>query len=144
MAAINLLTRQPVIPFIRVKKEEDLKEVTLTNAVIHMVTPAGGGLGAIPLTNKRTANFVIAYDDDVETLLRLCLSYMEAIEPDGLALGDGQLYTEFRKCLRDIVLENYDGLLDAVMVRDRNNFRVLLTQLVSLHTTIKRQETVKD
>ena len=36
MAAINLLTWEPVIPFIRKRKEEDIKEVTLSNAVVEM------------------------------------------------------------------------------------------------------------
>ena len=106
-----------MIPFIKVKKEEDIKEVTLTNAVVSMVVPPGAVL-PVPLKNTRTATFVVAYDEDVETLLWLCLAFMESVDTDGLSLSDSQLYVEFRKCLRDIVLENYDGLVDAITIRN--------------------------
>ena len=130
MAAINLLTREPVIPFIRKRKEEDIKEVTLSNAVVQMIVPAGA-VAAVPLKNVRQATLVVAVDDDVETLLRLVLSFLENIGAHSLALQDGQLYIEFRKCLRDIVLECYDQIVDAIPVRNRANFEVLLTQLIA-------------
>ena len=53
----------------------------------------------------------MCYDDDIESLIHLVLTFLEASEPDGLSLPDVLLYTEFRKCLEDIVLDTYDTLL---------------------------------
>ena len=61
-----------MIPFIRARKEEDIKEVTLSNAVVEMILPPGA-VAAVPVKNVRTATLVVAVDDDVETLLR-CFS----------------------------------------------------------------------
>ena len=63
----------------------------------------------------------MCHDDDVESLICLVLAFLEASELDGLSLADGLLYTEFRKCLEDIVLDTYDSLLLGVATRDLIN-----------------------
>ena len=56
----------------------------------------------------------MCYDDDIESLICLVLAFLEVSEPDGLSLPDGLLYTEFHKCLEDIVPDTYDTLLLSV------------------------------
>ena len=128
MAAINLLVREPVIPFIKVKKDEDLEEVTLSNTIMQVVNVGGVPM---PLKQNRTAMIVKCMDDDIETLIRCCNTFLEATSVDALSLSEGQYYTEFRKCLRNIVLEAYDQIVDAVVNRNAVNFNVVLTSLIS-------------
>ena len=93
MAAINLLVREPVIPFIKVKKDEDLEEVTLSNTIMQVVNVGGVPM---PLKQNRTAMIVKCMDDDIETLIRCCNTFLEATTVDALSLSEGQYYTEFR------------------------------------------------
>ena len=81
-----------------------------------------------PYQEKRTATLLVCHDDDVESLIRLVLTFLEASELDGLSLPDGLLYTEFHKCLEDIVLDtySYDSLMLGVATCDHASFLDLI------------------
>ena len=131
MSAINALIKEPVIPFTRKKLEKEIRKITLQHTVTVSVIAHGV---ATPYREKRTATLAVCDDDDIETLIRLGISFMEASEIAALSLPDGMLYTEFRKCLNDIVLDTYDGLLSSVPNRDRQNFISLVNDLVGHFT----------
>ena len=76
----------------------------------------------------------MCHDDDIESLIRLVLTFLEASEPDGLSLPDGLLYTEFHKCLEDIVLDTYDSLLLGVATHDHASFLDLINELIGHFT----------
>ena len=81
-----------------------------------------------PYREKRTATFFMCHDDDGESLIHLVLTFLEASEPDGLSLPEGLLYTEFRKCPEDIVLDTYDSLWLGVATHDRASFLDLINE----------------
>ena len=56
--------------------------------------------------------------------------FLEASEPNSLALPDKMLFGEFQKCLDDIVLEMFDSLLVDVEVRTMDSFQNLVYNLV--------------
>ena len=87
-----------------------------------------------PYREKRTATLLVCHDDDIESLICLVLTFLEASEPDGLSLPDGFLYTEFRKCLEDIVLDTYDSLLLGVATHDCASFLDLINELIGHFT----------
>ena len=76
----------------------------------------------------------MCYNDDIESLIHLVLTFLEASEPDGLSLPDGFLYTEFHKCLEDIVLDTYNTLLLSVATHDHASFLDLLDELIGHFT----------
>ena len=76
----------------------------------------------------------MCYDDDIESLIHLVLTFLEASELDGLSLPDGLLYTEFCKCLEDIVLDTYDTLLLSAATHDHASFLELINKLIGHFT----------
>ena len=78
----------------------------------------------------------MCHDDDVERLIYLVLTFLEASEPDGLSLPDGLLYTEFHKCLEDIVLDTCDSLLLGVVTCDCASFLDLINELIGHFTDL--------
>ena len=127
MSAINLLIKEPVIPFIRKKQEKEISKITLVHSVTVSIVVNGV---MTPYREKRSASVIIANDDDMEVMIRLVITFIEASMPASLALTDGALFSEFRKCLGDIVLDTYDNLLASIQVRDRSNFILLVNDLV--------------
>ena len=129
MSAINVIVNEPVIPFIRKKEDKDIRKIRLERNVQLQVNVGGV---VQPFREKRTAELIIIDDDDIETLLRLILSFVEACRADSLGLENapGQMYTEFRKCLNNIVLDTYDGLVANIQVRDQAHFLGLVNDLV--------------
>ena len=49
-------------------------------------------------------------------------------------MPDGLLYSEFPKCLEDIVLDTYDTLLLSVATHDRASFLELINELIAHFT----------
>ena len=85
----------------------------------------------------------MCHDDDVESLICLVLPFLEASELDGLSLPDVLLYTEFHKCLEDIVLDTYDSLLLGVGTHDCASFLDLINELIGHFTnSLYRSETI--
>ena len=127
MSALNVLVKQPVLPFIKRKKESDIRKIKLEHSVAVNVMVNGN-----PQVHreKRAATLVVAEDDDVEALIRLCLEFVEAYDVDSLALTDGMKYTEFRKCVADIVLDTYDNLVAGIVNRNGANFVALLHEMI--------------
>ena len=76
----------------------------------------------------------MCYDDDIESLICLVLTFLEASELDGLSLPDGLLYTGFHKCLEDIVLDTYDTLLLSVATCNHASFLDFLNELIGHFT----------
>ena len=64
----------------------------------------------------------------------MVITFLEASEPDGLSLPDGLLYTEFYKCLEDIVLDPYNTLLLSVATCDHASLLDLLNELIGHFT----------
>lgn len=108
MLAINTLIREPIIPFVHKKEEKDIRKIKLE----HMITVniIVGGV-AMPYGEERMATMLIAEDDNMEVLLCLDITFIEASQADSLSLTDGMLYSEFQKCLKDVILNQYDVLL---------------------------------
>jgi hypothetical protein len=131
MSALNAILKEPVIPFHKKKDDKDLRTVTLHHNV--NVTVLLGGNPQV-YNEKRSAKMLIAHDDDIEILIRLCISFIEACQPDSLSLPERMMYTEFRKCLEDIVLETYDNLLLGINHRTQNNFFILVNELIGSFT----------
>lgn len=131
MSAINMLLKEPVIPFSRKKGEKDIRKVKLEHTVT--VNMIANGI-AMPYREKRSATLPIAEDGDVEVMIKLGLTFIEASQLDALSLTPGMYYTEFRKCLDGIVLNTYDSLLATVVIRDENNFLFLLGELIGSFT----------
>ena len=133
MSALNQLFKDPVIPFIRKKEEKDLRKITLQHTVTVNVVIGGN---PTVYREKRTAQLVIANDDDVEVLIRLGITFLEAAGADSLSLPERQYYTEFRKCLEDILLDTFDNLLSAIPAPNRTaaNFVILLNDLIGHFT----------
>ena len=67
----------------------------------------------------------MCYDDDIESLIHFVLT---------LSLPDGLMYTEFHKCLEDIVLDTYDTLLLSVATCDHASFLDLINKLIGHFT----------
>ena len=124
MSALNAILKEPVIPLIRKKAERDIYKVTLVHSVTMNVVVNGT---TTPYREKRTASLVIAEDDDLEVLIRLGVSFIEACQPSSLSLPDGMLFSEFRKCLGDIVLDTLSWILTTVC-------SVLLTSETEQHS----------
>ena len=131
MSAINAIIKQLVIPFSKKKEEGELQKIKLEHMVTINVTI---GTLLTPYQEKRTATLLVCHNNDVESLIRLVLTFLEASEPDGLSLPDGLLYTEFRKCLEDIVLDTYNSLLLGVVPCDRASFLDLINELIGHFT----------
>ena len=104
MSAINAIVKQLVIPFSKKKEEGELQKIKLEHMVTINVT-----IGTLlkPYWEKGIATLLVCHDNDIESLIRLVLTFLEASELGGLSLPDGLLYTEFCKCLEDIVLDTY-------------------------------------
>ena len=88
MSALNQLFKDPVIPFIRKKEEKDLRKITLQHTVTVNVVIGGN---PTVYREKRTAQLVIANDDDVEVLIRLGITFLEAAGADSLSLPERQV-----------------------------------------------------
>ena len=86
MSAINAIVKQPVIPFSEKKEEGKLRKIILEHMVTINVTI---GMILTPYREKRTATLLVRYDNDIESLIRLVLTFLEASELDGLSLPDG-------------------------------------------------------
>ena len=123
MSAINTIVKQPVIPFSKKKEEGELQKINVTIGTL-----------LTPYQEKRTATLLVCHDNDIESLIHLVLTFLEASELDGLSLPDGLLYTEFCKCLEDIVLDTYDSLLLGVATHDHASFLDLINELVGHFT----------
>ena len=131
MSAINAIIKQPVIPFSKEKEVGELRKIRLEHMVTINVTI---GMILTPYQEKRTATLLVCYDNDIESLIHLVLTFLEASEPDGLSLPDGLLYTEFRECLEDIVLDTYNTLLLSVATHDRASFLELINEIIGHFT----------
>ena len=71
MSALNALIKEPVMPFQKKKEESKIREIKLEHSVTANAV-VNGNLQAC--REKRTATVVVAEDDDVEALVRLCLA----------------------------------------------------------------------
>ena len=71
MTTVTALCANIPIPFERAKEEKSLRKVTITNMV-------NVGSDANPRMEKRSAEFFVASDGDVETLLRLMVEFRAA------------------------------------------------------------------
>ena len=131
MSVINTIIKQPVIPFSKKIEEEELQKIKLEHTATINVTI---GTLLTPYREKRTATLLVCHHDDIESLICLVLTFLEVSEPDGLSLPDGLLYTEFRKCLEDIVLDTYDSLLLGVATHDHTSFLSLINELIGHFT----------
>ena len=131
MSAINAIVKQPVILFSEKREEGKLRKIILEHMVTINVTI---GMILTPYREKRTATLLVRYDNDIESLIRLVLTFLEASELDGLSLPDGLWYTEFHKCLEDIVLDTYNTLLLSVATHDHASFLDLLNELIGHFT----------
>ena len=131
MSAINTIVKQPAIPFSKKKEEGELQKIKLEHMVTINVTI---GTLLTPFREKRTDTLLVCHNDDVESLICLVLTFLEASKLDGLSLPDGLLYTEFHKCLEDIVLDTYDSLLLGVATHDRASFLDLINELIGQFT----------
>ena len=92
------------------------------------------GMILTPYQEKRTAILLVCYDNDIEILIHLVLTLLEASELDGLSLPDGLLYTEIRECLEDIFLDTYNTLLLSVGTHDRASFLELINEKIGHFT----------
>ena len=131
MSAINTIVKQPVIPFSKKKEEGELRKIKLEHMVTINVTI---GTLLTPYQEKRTATLLVCHNDDIESLIRLVLTFLEVSELDGLSLPDGLLYTEFHKCLEHIVLDTYDSLLLGVATHDCASFLDLINESIGHFT----------
>ena len=82
MSAINLLIKEPVIPFIRKKQEKEISKITLVHSVTVSIVVNGV---MTPYREKRSASVIIANDDDMEVMIRLVITFIEASMPASLA-----------------------------------------------------------
>ena len=131
MSAINAIVKQPVIPFSKKKEEGELRKIKLEHTVTINMTIR---MILTPYQEKRTGTLLVCYDDDIESLIHLVLTFLEASELDGLSSPDGLMYTEFCKCLEDIVLDTYDTLLLSVATHDCASFLDLINELIGHFT----------
>ena len=118
MSALNVLLKEPVIPFIRKIEEKDTRKVNLQ----HMVT-MNIIVGGVPQGHREKR--AVTLTSDIEVLIRLITSFLEACNPDALDLPDGMVHAEFRKCVEDVALDACDALVANVAARTRPNFLTL-------------------
>ena len=104
MSALNVLLKEPVVPFIRKIEEKDIRKVNLQ----HMVT-MNIIVGGVPQGHreKRAITLTKAETSDVEVLIRLIASFLQACDPDALDLPDGIFHrlavAEVGMCVHDIL-----------------------------------------
>ena len=89
MSALNVLLKEPVIPFIRKIAEKDLRKVNLQHFVTVNITVGGVPQGH---REKHSATVIKAETGDVEVLIRLITSFLEACNNDAPDLPDGMVH----------------------------------------------------
>ena len=99
MSALNVLLKEPVIPFIRKIEEKDLRKVNLQ----HMVT-MNIIVGGVPQGHREKR--AVTLTSDIEVLIRLITSFLEACNPDALDLPDGMVHVNDDEHVHQLSIED--------------------------------------